>query len=82
MQAQALAFAQCMRDHGVDMPDPQFGGGPGGGGMTIAIGGPDSDIDPGSAEFQAAQEACGSAFGFAPGAEGGDPLAPDTSPVP
>jgi hypothetical protein len=27
MRAQALAFAKCMRAHGVDMPDPQFGSG-------------------------------------------------------
>ena len=24
MQEQVLAFAQCMRDHGIDMPDPEF----------------------------------------------------------
>src|SRR3954470_23321140 len=24
---QALAFARCMREHGIDMPDPQFEGG-------------------------------------------------------
>src|SRR5262245_34984270 len=27
LQDQLLAFAQCMRDHGVDFPDPQFDGG-------------------------------------------------------
>ena len=27
MQEQMLAFAQCMRDHGIDMPDPQFNDG-------------------------------------------------------
>jgi hypothetical protein len=47
-----LEFAQCMRDHGVDMPDPQTGGQ----GVRIAIG--QNGIDPGSEEFQAAQEAC------------------------
>jgi hypothetical protein len=24
MKEQMLAFAQCMRDHGIDMPDPTF----------------------------------------------------------
>jgi hypothetical protein len=47
-----LAFAQCMRDNGVDMPDPQTGGG----GVRIGIG--QNGIDPGGEEFQAAQEAC------------------------
>jgi hypothetical protein len=47
-----LDFAQCMRDNGVDMPDPQSGGG----GVRIGIG--QNGIDPGSEEFQAAQEAC------------------------
>jgi len=47
-----LDFAQCMRDHGVDMPDPQTGGG----GVRIGIG--QNGIDPGSEAFQAAQEAC------------------------
>jgi hypothetical protein len=32
-----LAFAACMREHGVDMPDPEFQSGPNGGGMSIAI---------------------------------------------
>ena len=59
-QDRALKFAQCMRDNGVDMPDPDFAGGgirvtigvPGGGGIT-----PDSEV------FQAAQKACGPLFG-------------------
>jgi hypothetical protein len=58
----ALEFAQCMRDHGIDMPDPQIdsdggrtrvqiGGGPG---QSPELG---PDGQP-SEEFQAAQEAC------------------------
>ena len=47
-----LEFAQCMRDNGVDMPDPQSGGR----GLTI-VGGANG-IDPGSDTFQKAQEAC------------------------
>lgn len=53
---QALAFAQCMREHGVEMPDPQFSAD---GNMTQRIGGPGSDGPaPDSPAFEAAQEAC------------------------
>jgi hypothetical protein len=59
MKAQALAFAKCMREHGVDMPDPQFGDN---GTITQSIGGPTGsgpprDFDPKA--MQAASEACG-----------------------
>jgi hypothetical protein len=56
-----LEFAQCMRDHGVDMPDPQISedggvmiqaGGPGG------EGGPEQSGGPGDEEWEAANEAC------------------------
>ena len=65
MQEQALAFSKCMRDHGIDMPDPQFSAD--GGGLSVSIGGPaDSDptndgplIDFNSKEFKDASEACG-----------------------
>ena len=51
-----LAFSACMREHGVDYPDPDVSGG----GISIEIGGPDAagGIDPSSEKFQAAQEAC------------------------
>lgn len=49
----ALAFAQCMRDNGVDMPDPEFDGD---GGLKMRIGG--SGPAPDSPAFQTAQEAC------------------------
>ncbi len=52
MQDAALEYAQCMRDHGVDMPDPQFNGD---GGMLQQ--GP-RGINPDDPTFQAAQEAC------------------------
>jgi hypothetical protein len=61
-QDRVLAFAKCMREHGIDMPDPDFSGG----GFSIRIdAGSDNDSsgprgpkdDP---EFQAAQEACSS----------------------
>lgn len=57
-----LAFAQCMRDNGVDMDDPVIGEGgggrafgPGGGGPGGAGGGFDQFSD----EFRSAQETCG-----------------------
>ena len=46
-------FARCMRDNGIDMPDPDPNGGPG------ALAG----VDPGDPEFQEALEACQDVFG-------------------
>jgi hypothetical protein len=54
-QQAALEFTQCMRDHGIDMPDPDFSEGR----VGVQIGGPESDIDPSDPDFQAAQEECG-----------------------
>lgn len=51
-EAAQLAFAECMRDHGIDMPDPDTAGGAGGG--SVQIGGRGEDRD----EFQAAMEDC------------------------
>ena len=63
MQDQMLAFAQCMRENGVDMPDPEFSEdgsvsifGPGEEGTAI-------EIDPNDTTFQEAQEACNEIFG-------------------
>ena len=64
MQEQALAFAKCMREHGIDMPDPQFSG-DGNFGIAISSGPDDSSnsggppFDPNSQEFKDANEACG-----------------------
>ncbi len=54
MQQAALDFAKCMREHGIDFPDPQFNGD---GGMVFSAGGgvgstPDKD------KMDAAQKAC------------------------
>ena len=64
MQEDALEFSKCMRDHGIDMPDPQFS--TDGGGFSISVGvGAEGDsqdapvIDFDDDEFQAASEACG-----------------------
>src|SRR5579863_10265279 len=48
-----LAYAQCMRAHGVtDFPDPNSQGG-----FTLQ-GGPNSDLGPNSSAFQQANQAC------------------------
>jgi hypothetical protein len=47
----ALAFARCMREHGVDMPDPQSQ--PGGGELQLMPKGSEDDPD-----FEEAKKAC------------------------
>ena len=56
-QEAALAHARCMREHGIDIPDPTFGED---GRATIRIrrGDGASGPDPESPEFKEAQEAC------------------------
>ena len=49
----ALAHARCMREEGIDFPDPEFSGD---GGARINLG--KSGIDPDDADFKAAQEKC------------------------
>ena len=63
---QALAFAACMRRHGVhDFPDPDFSGG----GISFRIhGSPGSDLTRNSPIFKAAWQAC---QGDLPGKLGG-----------
>jgi hypothetical protein len=46
-----LAFARCMRQHGINIPDPKPGGG-------IGVDG-DAGVNPGSPKFKAAWRACG-----------------------
>jgi hypothetical protein len=53
MQDALLEFARCMREHGIDMPDPTFDGGCGG----FAFGLPEG-VSPDDPAFQDAQEAC------------------------
>jgi hypothetical protein len=64
MRDNALAFAECMRDNGIDMPDPEFG--EGGRGFTMKVGEPGS-FDPSDQDFQDAQEACQGELGFEEG---------------
>jgi hypothetical protein len=66
-QDQALAFSRCMRERGVNMPDPTFGGQ---GQVTMKIDSA-SGLDPSDPKFEAAQQACGAAFG--PGGGKGGP---------
>ena len=63
MQQQLLAFSKCMRAHGIkDFPDPSDGG------LRIHAG--QGDLDPGSGQFQSAQQACQGKLPFKAGAEG------------
>jgi hypothetical protein len=61
---QMFAYAECMRDNGYEMPDPDFSGEPGQG----QGGGPFSGLDREDPDFQAAQEVCRDLFvGGGPG---------------
>jgi hypothetical protein len=54
LQETMLKFAKCMREHGVDMPDPDFSGG----GGAFRIGPGRGGVDPDDPDFKAAEEAC------------------------
>jgi hypothetical protein len=62
IQNAMLDYAKCMRDHGVDMPDPKFNNS--GGGVTFQLGGPGKKggttggPNPESPAFKKADEAC------------------------
>jgi hypothetical protein len=62
VQNSMLAYAKCMRQNGVDMPDPKFANG--GGGVTFQLGGPGKKgastggPNPESPAFKKADEAC------------------------
>jgi hypothetical protein len=53
MKEQMLAFAQCMRDQGIDMPDPTFDEN-----GRVKMTGPPPDAERDSDAFNAAAEAC------------------------
>lgn len=55
MQDAMLEFAKCMREHGVDLPDPEFSGE---GGRMLFRQRAQGGIDPDSETFREAQEAC------------------------
>jgi hypothetical protein len=72
-QDKVLAFAKCMREHGIDMPDPDFSGG----GVRIQVNGGSDDDGSGpknpkdDPEFKAADEACSSLLPGKMGTGGG-----------
>jgi hypothetical protein len=56
----ALEHARCMREHGIDFPDPTFDAE---GGAQIRMRAGRDRINPEDPEFQAAEEACGDLLG-------------------
>jgi hypothetical protein len=62
----ALANARCMREHGIDMPDPTFDEN-GGARMELKGG-----VNPESAKFQKAQQACRDVGGIGAGPSSND----------
>jgi hypothetical protein len=61
---QALAHARCMREHGIDFPDPTFDAE---GGARVRLGSDSGDkLNPESPKFKAAEEACGHLMGKGP----------------
>ena len=58
MKEQALRHSRCMREQGLDFPDPQFSED---GGAMVKIG-PGSGLDPRSPKFQRAQKVCAKEF--------------------
>jgi hypothetical protein len=62
-RAKAVQFGRCMRSHGINIPDPQAGPGPGGHGIGVRI-----DVPPGmtqnSPAFVAADQTCARTSGF------------------
>jgi hypothetical protein len=64
-QRQFLAYAKCMRDHGItNFPDPKFDGS----GVTLSL---PSSINPNSTKFKAADKACQSVMPHPPGSGSG-----------
>jgi hypothetical protein len=55
----ALAHARCMREHGIDFPDPTFSE-DGGARITLGRG---SGVNPDDPDFKEAEEACGDKLG-------------------
>jgi hypothetical protein len=74
-QDAALAHARCMREHGIDFPDPTFDEN---GGAQVRIG-RGSGIDPESPKFKAAQEECESKLPQL-GGDGEGPSTDEASP--
>jgi hypothetical protein len=75
-QEAALEFARCMREHGVDMPDPEVDSQ---GRIRVTVGNPGSKGNPPDPKkLEAAQQACGNLLGGGGEAPGElDPKAQD-----
>jgi len=81
-QDEMLAFTECMREHGIDMPDPQFDED---GGFSVSAGGPNDEggatgPDPSDPDFEEAQEACQDELGFE-GGNGGPVMRSEGGPA-
>ena len=75
-QQAALDFARCMREQGVDMPDPEVDE-QGRIRMRIGAGGGGGAARPDPRKFEAAQKACGGLLGGGDGDRQLDPAARD-----
>jgi hypothetical protein len=64
----SVKFAQCMRSHGVNVPNPTTSAA--GGGFSIRIQGGPGGVNPSSPGFQSAQKACQGLLPKPPGATG------------
>jgi hypothetical protein len=75
-QQAALDFARCMREHGIDMPDPEVDEQ---GRIRVRIGadGPGGGARPDPKKLEAAQQACGSLMGGGDGDRQLDPAERD-----
>ncbi len=72
-----LDFAQCMRDHGIDFPDPQISSD--GGGIQVQMGGPGVDAD--SPGFKEANDACAAQVGMPKPGDGNGTVGVGTGPA-
>jgi hypothetical protein len=59
-QQAALDFAKCMREHGIDLPDPQVDEQ---GRVRVRVGGPGGGARPDPKKLDEAQKACGGLMG-------------------
>jgi hypothetical protein len=73
----ALANARCMREHGIDMPDPTFGPN---GEASIKMRKGSGGVDPDDSRFQEAQKACEKLLPDAGGDPDGGPSTQESSP--
>jgi hypothetical protein len=73
-QQAALDFARCMREHGVDMPDPEVDDQ---GRIKVRIGADGGGARPDPRKLEAAQKACGGLMGGGDGPRQLDPVARD-----